>query len=285
MKTWATLLRCIEAEGNAALVSVVTTSGSAPRDGGAHMIVTAKGYHGTIGGGALEWRAIASAQALLNKGSGTRFTSHALGPELGQCCGGRVDLATEVFGRQDADDIQKLAARETGGAFSMTRNGVELSFDQNRRRLYLYGAGHVGRALILALAQLPFEVIWIDPRPGAFPPVAPENVTPTTEANLADAPQGSLVFIMTHSHALDLATTDMALRNPNIAHVGLIGSETKRARFVKRLTEAGITSQLMQLNWCSWMRRSDIRLLKSFPSTAHCESKCELEFCFGSVSV
>ena len=222
------------------MVSVIRTAGSAPRDAGARMIVTPDGFHGTIGGGALEWRALAEAQALLDRGATVKLTTHALGPDLGQCCGGRADLATEVFDRTSHAAVRGFAAREAHGSFTLTRHNNTMSFGEERRRLYLYGAGHVGRALVLALAPLPFEVMWIDPRPDAFPRAVPRNVTLAANADLAEAPGGSLVFIMSHSHALDLAITDAALRSPRVAHAGLIGSASKRARFQTRLRQAGV---------------------------------------------
>jgi xanthine dehydrogenase accessory factor len=248
MKTWSVILRMLETQDTCALVSVVATQGSAPREAGAHMIVTRDGYHGSIGGGTLEWRAIAAAQAMLGPNEASRITSHALGPELGQCCGGRVDLATETFTRDSLARVTELARREIEGPFTVSRRiagrSVEQSFGESRRRIYLFGAGHVGRALVLALAPLPFDVHWIDPRPGAFPRAVPQNVTlhrlDEPARALADAPQGSLAFVMTHSHALDLAVVDAALRGPGIAHTGLIGSLTKRARFEKRLRDAGV---------------------------------------------
>lgn len=247
MKVWAHILAAVEAHGRCALVSVVKTEGSAPRDAGARMVVTPEGFHGTIGGGTLEWRAIALAQAQFVSGAAVKLSGHALGPELGQCCGGRVQLAIESFDSSSLSTIRELASREAEGPFSVRERiqGIDVieTFGVKPRRLYLYGAGHVGRALVLALAPLPFEVIWIDPRPAAFPRAVPGNVTlvealhPVSE--LKSAPAGSFVLIMSHSHALDLAVTDAALRNPEIAHVGLIGSATKRARFEKRLREAG----------------------------------------------
>ncbi|HEY1944927.1 MAG TPA: xanthine dehydrogenase accessory protein XdhC, partial [Roseiarcus sp.] len=111
--------------------------------------------------------------------------------------------------------------------------------------VYLFGAGHVGRALALALAPLPFELRWIDSRVDAFPERAPPNATlvhaadPTAE--LANAPDGALVVVMTHSHPLDLAIVDAALRGERLPFVGLIGSATKRARFVSQLRAAGRT--------------------------------------------
>jgi xanthine dehydrogenase accessory factor len=230
MTVWGQVRDAVERHGRCALVSIVATRGSAPRDEGTRMVVTPEGYHGTIGGGALEWRAIASAQAMLPAGAGARRTSHALGPELGQCCGGHVELLTEVFDTSSLDEISSHAAFDDK--------------DESRRNIYLFGAGHVGRALVLALAPLPFDVIWVDPRPSAFPAAMPGNVTamaPGSPASvLDDVPPGSLVFIMSHSHALDLAITDAALRNPDVAHTGLIGSATKRARFEKRLREANV---------------------------------------------
>jgi xanthine dehydrogenase accessory factor len=248
MKVWAQILAAVEMQGRCALVSVVKTEGSAPRDAGARMVVTPEGYHGTIGGGTLEWRAIALAQAQFASGAAVKLSNHALGPELGQCCGGRVQLAIESFDRSGLATIQAFARREAEGPFSVTGRiqGLDVveTFGERPRRLYLYGAGHVGRALVLALAPLPFDVMWIDPRPAAFPRAMPGSVTPVEAlhpvAELKHAPPGSLVYIMSHSHALDLAIADAALRNPAIAHVGLIGSATKRARFEKRLREAGV---------------------------------------------
>jgi xanthine dehydrogenase accessory factor len=112
-----------------------------------------------------------------------------------------------------------------------------------RRPLYIFGAGHVGRALILAFAPLPFRIRWIDTRPDAFPAAIPANVTPMgadPESVMAQAGEGSFVLILTHSHPLDLSLTAAALKNPAIAYLGLIGSATKKARFLSRLAEAGM---------------------------------------------
>ena len=242
MKVWALILKAVETHGRCALVSVISAQGSVPRDAGAHMVVTPQGFHGSIGGGTLEWHAIAAAQAMLGRGPAVKMSTHSLGPDLGQCCGGRVNLATELFDTLSLEAVRGLAAREAQGPFAITRNNVVLSFGEDRRCIYLFGAGHVGRALVLALAPLLFDVSWIDPRPDAFPRAVPPNVRLAARAELAEAPEGSLVFIMTHSHALDLAIADAALRNPSVAHVGLIGSATKRARFGKRLREAGVAA-------------------------------------------
>lgn len=230
MKVWSLVAKALETHGRCALVSVARTEGSAPRDTDARMIVTPDGFHGTIGGGTLEWRTLAKAQALLDRGPSMTSSTYSLGPDLGQCCGGRVELKTEVMGAESLTKSRELASTEDKS--------------DDRRRLSLFGAGHVGRSLVLALAPLPFDIHWIDPRPDAYPRAVPQNVTlrPASDpvAELRDCPEGSLVFVMTHSHALDLAITDAALRHPRVAHVGLIGSATKRARFEKRLREAQV---------------------------------------------
>ncbi len=238
MKTWSTILKSVEKYGTAVMVTVACVDGSSPREEGACMIVTPEGFHGTIGGGTLEWKAMAAAQKALGRPTAKSSARYSLGPDLGQCCGGRVTLLTEIFDASSLPRVKELAERESKGAFD------------HRRKLYLFGAGHVGRALVMALAPLPFDVQWIDPRPNAFLRFVPENVTLLSpempESVLGDAPEGSLVLVMSHSHALDLAITDAALRNPNIAHVGLIGSATKRARFEKRLAEAGVDENRIQ---------------------------------------
>lgn len=201
-------------------ITVAEARGSTPREAGAAMLVDADGrFTGTIGGGTLEWQALAEAQRLLRSGETRREMTFALGPDLGQCCGGRVTLRFERV-----TDEATLAKCET-------------------TPLLLFGAGHVGRAIALSLAPLPFDVRWIDPRPNAFPAAFPPNVTPVAPADpvteIAAAPAGSQVLILTHSHALDLALCDAALRRDDLPFVGVIGSATKRARFLSQLLAMG----------------------------------------------
>jgi xanthine dehydrogenase accessory factor len=188
------------------------------------MIVSASGYHGSIGGGALEWQAMAEAQAMLAKGIGRKESQHVLGPDLGQCCGGRVRLVLQAY---DVASIVQVSAE------ALPMRGV-----------MVFGAGHVGRALVMAVAGLPLAVRWVDGRSGAFPAYIPQNVvTVQSDDPVAELVAASgIVLVMTHSHALDLEIVDAALRNLRVVHVGLIGSETKRARFVSRLTDAGISA-------------------------------------------
>ena len=284
MLVWSRLLQAIDRHGRAAMVTVVATRGSVPREAGARIIVLPDGtFTGSIGGGTLEWRAIALAQAALADPNAKRAEarSFALGPELGQCCGGHVELIVELIEKDRCPAIAELAAGEAEGTL-VTRaklspekgvkrrivTGTEMSpgtatfrggiltegFGDNRRRLILFGAGHVGRALALALAPLPFEVIWVDPRPDAFPAYMPANATARRlddpiEA-LTAAAAGSFVLVMSHSHQLDLALVQAALADGRFASVGLIGSKSKRARFEKRLAAAGVAPERIRSLVC-----------------------------------
>jgi xanthine dehydrogenase accessory factor len=255
MKIWNLISRALEAHGTCAMVSVVKAEGSVPREEGARMVVTPNGFHGTIGGGTLEWKALAEAQRLLGKPRAVKMLTQSLGPDLGQCCGGRVSLAIESFGMGDLAEARERAAREDSGPFVVTGRlpAITERFGEARRPVLLFGAGHVGRAVMLALAPLPYEVTWADPRPEAFPAAMPQNVNAFAGeplAIVASAPQGALAFIMSHSHALDLTIADAALRNLAIAHVGVIGSATKRVRFEKRLREAGVPEDRVQAMIC-----------------------------------
>lgn len=273
MTVWARLRDMIEAAGSAAMVTVVATRGSTPREAGARLIVGPDGrFSGTIGGGTLEWKAIALAQALFAdpRRPASELRRFSLGPELGQCCGGDVQILIERFDRADGTTVADFAEREAAGPFvteadiadgvrivrrivdgSLAPGTAALSagrltegFGDERRPLFLFGAGHVGRALTLALAPLPFSVTWIDPRRDAFPAHQPQNVKALRHddpaAALGGAPDGAFILVMTHSHQLDLAIVLAALADGRFPYVGLIGSKSKRARFEKRLAEAGV---------------------------------------------
>ena len=278
MEVWQAVAEALETVGRAALVTVVEVRGSSPREAGARLVVWPDGrFRGTIGGGALEWRAIAEASRDLGSGKrSVRMSRIALGPELGQCCGGQVGLVTEVLDAVDLPAATALAARAKAGPFTtvarfrrgaeaLERSAVEVPagpvgarldddglltevFGERRRPVFLFGAGHVGRALVMALAPLPVSVAWFDPRPDAFPAHVPANAGVSLLGDpaevLAAAPEGSFVVVMTHSHSLDLAIVDAALAADaaRFPYVGVIGSATKRARFERRLIEAGRTA-------------------------------------------
>ena len=284
MLVWQKLGDAIERHGKAAMATLAAIRGSAPREAGARMIIMPDGsFTGTIGGGTLEWRAIAEAQRALAGEVTTSFalTSIALGPELGQCCGGRVELALEIFGRDRLDAVRDLGQAEAAGPFRteawlqdgqpverhivaagdvpiggarLIEGRLEEGFGEDPRQLFLFGAGHVGRALVLAMAPLPFAVTWIDPRPDAFPAFVPANCRCVRQVDVPEAlraaPDGAFVVVMTHSHALDLAIVHKALADDRFGYVGLIGSASKRARFSRLLGEAGLDGGKVQSMHC-----------------------------------
>ena len=272
-QVWKEVLAALDRHGRVAMVTLAATRGSSPREAGARMIVYPNAtFSGTIGGGTLEWKAIAMAQAALAnpKAAKAETRGFALGPELGQCCGGNVELVLEIIEAARRAEIEVLAKEEERGMLTtrgrlvsdqgVIREIVEVAlppgaaayaggvltegFGDERRPLVLFGAGHVGRALVMALAPLPFRVTWVDPRPDAFPAHIPANVTtvqaddPTTV--LSSARDGTFVLAMTHSHPLDLAVAAAALGDMRFPYVGVIGSKTKRARFTSQLRAAGV---------------------------------------------
>lgn len=270
---WPTIERFLAEHGAAVLVTLAESAGSSPREVGARMVVRPDGrFTGTIGGGALEWLALAEAQQMLagsGKTAAFRRLNKALGPELGQCCGGRVVVTLERFEGRDLDRVVPLASAERTGRFvtisepghprrrllaagspegpgyaSLPDGCIAERFGMNATPLYLFGAGHVGQCLVLALAPLPFAVTWVDPRPASFPSHVPGNVscrTGTEPVRLLDqAADGAFIAIMTHSHALDLDVTAAALLARRFPYVGLIGSTTKRARFTSTLRQIGL---------------------------------------------
>lgn len=269
---FAPLHRLLARDGVAALVTVVGAKGSTPREAGARMVVSADGtISGTIGGGRLELDAMEHAIAALHQGrDGSERLDLALGPSIGQCCGGAVSVMIETFTAARMAAIAQLVDAEAKGPFQTTAvsagsapidrrvttterlaptaaidvdGRLDESFGEPLREVLLFGAGHVGRALVLALAPLPFHVRWIDGRPSAFPdlPLAQLDlvVSGAPSAELKAAPSDAFVLIMTHDHGLDLDILHAALSEDRFPYVGLIGSLTKRARFEHRLAELG----------------------------------------------
>jgi xanthine dehydrogenase accessory factor len=275
---WGRLAEFVAEYGSAALVSIHDVKGSAPRERGARMVVRPDGaFHGTIGGGQLEWKMLSLARDALRAGRGpARLVNQSLGPDLGQCCGGRVIVLIETFDARDAAELRVLADAERRGVFELDAlveadgrvrralSALPEAGAQGSERwrevhgdaftpLYLFGAGHVGRALTLALAPLPFAVRWIDSRDDAFPSHLPSNVTAVAArepaGEIARAPADAFVAVMTHDHPLDLAITAAALTR-EFPYVGLIGSDTKRARFERRLRDMGVPEQRVRSLVC-----------------------------------
>ena len=225
MANWLAALRDLEQAGTpAVLVTLLAVRGSTPREAGCKMVVTEAGGEGTIGGGNLEFQSIAVARELLGREtSGPELREFPLGPALGQCCGGHATVLFE-------------AVRPASW------------------HVALFGAGHVGRALVPLLGTLGCRVSWIDARDDAFPAHVPANVTCLHDASpvrrAAALPAGSCVLVMTHDHALDFDIVAAALPRPELPFVGLIGSETKRARFVSRLARRGLPATAIRRLTC-----------------------------------
>ena len=221
------------AQQPAVLVQVEAVQGSVPRDAGTWMAVFASSLVGTIGGGHLEHQAIARARVLLQMQAGaiaTEVIRFALGPSLGQCCGGVVHLRFECV---EAQNTQALRAR----------------LQRALSPVALFGGGHVGHALVRVLSALPFALIWIDSRDGVFPVDVPGNVncehSDPVEAAVQTLPPHSLVLIMSFSHAEDLEVLAACLKRhrqqADLPYIGLIGSKTKWATFRSRLQARGFT--------------------------------------------
>lgn len=263
------------------LVTVATGEGSVPREPGARMLVTAAAVADTIGGGHLEQRAIEIARGMIDSGQARHTERFALGPTLGQCCGGVAHLAFERADAAQAEMLRTRLREDTwrvlaldgepdaalfdadgrklaGGAAPQfdRAQGTHVMKDEAGRRwlvdavtaprahLVLFGAGHVGAAIVRALAGLPCTVTWVDEREDMFPSDVPANVeveaTDVPQAAVGDAPPGASYLVMTHSHALDQRLTEAIMARADVGWFGLIGSQTKRMQFEHRLRAKGV---------------------------------------------
>ncbi len=293
------------------MVSVASVRGSAPREPGTRMIVTPGRVLGTIGGGHLEYKAIAIARDLLAAGEPAVLKRFPLGASLGQCCGGVVNLLFEAV-PPDAVWVSELAGRLAGGepcvmvtaahgpagcgtvlvsaasvsgtlgdaaldrqvverARSMLSGApaglVEFATGETTRSLLflaplqpsdfhivIFGAGHVGRALVNTLAALPCRIVWVDPREAEFPAGLPANVEAVVsefcEDEVDTAPAGAWFVVMTHDHALDQRLAERILRRGDFSWFGLIGSHTKRRAFEQRLGARGIDAAALSRMEC-----------------------------------
>jgi xanthine dehydrogenase accessory factor len=303
MSEWIAPLRAaLAAEGRAVLVTLALTRGSTPRDAGAGMIVTPTRLHGTIGGGHLEFEAIAAARSALSaQRRGSWLLRFPLAARLGQCCGGVAVLLFRHIDRQDLPWLEEASRRiEAGEKLVLAsridedsvapqilsrdslgedglppelRPAVESLLGDERRdpkletngwfleplarcefRVVLFGNGHVGRALAQVLGTLPCAVTWVDEREEDFPANPPANVmvvaTDAPEAEVRAAAPGSMFVVMTHSHPLDLELCAAILARSDFAYFGLIGSNSKRAQFERRLAARGVSPSALARMTC-----------------------------------
>lgn len=264
----------VRLHGKVARIVIASHAGSSPRDTGVAMHVWTDGQSGTIGGGTLEFRATDEARRMIETGKASQMLKMPLGPALGQCCGGSVTLAIEVYTQATLPQVEGFYARPVqGGAPKslavqrLLKGGRNRSLPvatalkdgwlieplaEQKNPLWIYGAGHVGRALIDTFADLPFAVTWIDTDQSRFPQDIRPDVTPLIAADPAlvvrHAPDNADHLILTYSHALDLELCHRILSRP-FRSLGLIGSKTKRARFRTKLEALGHSpAQISRIN-------------------------------------
>ena len=264
------LRRAVEVHGKVVRVVLADIKGSVPREVGASMLVWTDGQSGTIGGGALEYAATEAARQLTED----RLTKHPLGPDLGQCCGGAVTLLSEIYDAKRVEALDETVIARGPGDMPLTVKRMLATargagtppapafmdgwmiepVSQPDRHVWVWGAGHVGRALVGVLAPLPnVSVTWVDTGPERFPDVVPDNVTVLPVAKPGEMVKHTTVtgehYILTYSHALDLELCHQLLRR-GFRSAGLIGSATKWARFRKRLAELGHTAEAIARITC-----------------------------------
>lgn len=289
-----TITRRAEEADTVVSVIVAEAAGSAPRGAGAWMLIGRDSLTGTIGGGRLEWEAIATAREMLDAPDRDwlrDLKDYPLGPALEQCCGGFVRLLFERVGTAECAHPSFAAADRDGVFVRPVSSGQPLRFVRDRKAvqeiplpaariaramlsgstdrqtrlapadnpdaawliqpveppghpLYLYGAGHVGRALVRALDGLPFDIRWIDTHDNRFPADVPaavgKTVTPDPADIVASAPAGAFHLVLTYSHQMDYDICHALLTRNEFGFAGLIGSATKRARFFQRFRADGI---------------------------------------------
>ncbi|MBO0130753.1 xanthine dehydrogenase accessory protein XdhC [Agrobacterium burrii] len=210
----------------AILVEIESVKGSSPREAGTFMLVSQEALWETIGGGQFEYMAIDHARAMLRTGAAEDRMDIPLGPEIGQCCGGRTLIR---FRRITAEIAAALEARLKGEA-------------EQQPAVVIFGAGHVGKALAEALSLLPLTLTMVETREAELrdlPAGIASVLTPMPEAFVAKIPANGAAIIVTHDHALDFLIAKEALARDDLAYVGMIGSKTKRATFAHWLEREG----------------------------------------------
>lgn len=268
------LMDAMAKHGCVARILIAEHKGSSPRESGTSMLVWETGFTGTIGGGALEYQAVQNAQKHLYNNILPNVQRIPLGPNLGQCCGGSVTLITECFSQSNLPEKTAVFARPVKPnspeplwvkrVLANARNGTEIPsihfqdgwlvepISQPHQPIWIYGAGHVGRAIIDTLQGLPFDITWVDTSTDRFPTGIPEAVTQLVARNPAlvakHAPHDAQHYVLTYSHALDLELCH-AILSRSFKSLGLIGSKTKHARFSAKLQNLGHSqTQISRIN-------------------------------------
>ena len=282
MQDWASHVQKSLAEGQAICrILVAEAKGSSPREAGASMYVTAGGSEGTIGGGALEFEAMMLARLMLEKlpnnktGFSRHFRAFALGPNLGQCCGGQVSLMFEGFAPHCMPDLEALTAQPVTGyihradstdicrpaeavisspAFDRQSQTLLMPAPSPLVPLYLYGAGHVGRAVMTAVSGLSLNKLWVDIDASRFPafPAPDITIVPAPDMSIiaAHAPPTAIHIVMSYSHKLDEEIVYNILKKNEFYKLGLIGSRTKYQRFCSALKKRGIADTSLEKLIC-----------------------------------
>lgn len=278
MNWLSTLAQLQQQKEPAVMVTVVSIAGSTPREVGAKIIVTKTKLFGTIGGGNLEHQATTIAREQFQINQPQQMRRFPLGAGLGQCCGGLVNLlfepiigptqwvdqaqamqlkgqdwvrAVATSGEQDCflvtDEVIENAGSKLDGYYMETVQKPDFA-------LLLFGAGHVGRAMVKVLAEMPVSIQWIDNRDEQFPTDVPDNVeiicTDTPEAEIEAASAGSFFLVMSHDHGLDQTLAEQILKRNDFSYFGLIGSKTKRRMFEKRMSRRGISADRFEKMVC-----------------------------------
>lgn len=286
LRDWPTaVIRSLQTNEAVVRVVVASVRGSSPREVGASMLVERDRVLGTIGGGQLEWSAIAAARALLAPVScSVEVQKLTLGPQLSQCCGGAVELWIERYSAADIATLSLAAEFSAHGPTllvtslasgsidrrvgrGLIRSGARAELvredditilrerlDQAQPQVWLYGAGHVGQALARVLATLPMQLTWIDSRAELLPSDVSPSVRTVLSADpvstVAEAPRDTRFLVMTHSHPRDYALCKAVLERDDRAWIGVIGSNSKSVRFRSRLLREGLSREKVERLVC-----------------------------------
>ena len=277
MNSWLhTLLKQLDAGTSSVLVMIAHIRGSAPREQGAYMVVDEQGFCGSIGGGALEYQALQIARSLLENPSDRGFERTwrdiALGPNLGQCCGGHVTLLFESYApsllphmtalsqgegsilhAQSSDELP-IICDKTANLYDAKTRSYSSAKLQSRDHLYIYGAGHVGRALMDVTAGLQLQRFWVDDDKSRFPEKIANDIEKVIARDMSlianHAPANSYHIVLTYSHQLDEEIVRAILHKNEFLQLGLIGSRTKAARFKNRFAKEGLSTSVIERMIC-----------------------------------